>query len=97
MPRITPISPVPRPRKATLPDSLREKLVNAQMTLPVLVDTTGRIVLNELPWFPPSRLPSEAIAAVVQTLPSWRFRPAMKNGQSRPVWTAIQLSLQTGP
>jgi hypothetical protein len=81
---------------AALPDSLRRGLEHVQMTLPILVDRSGRIVLHELPWFEPARIPATSVAALLEALPLWRFSPALRHGEPQPVWTAIPFSLQAG-
>ncbi len=81
--------------KAALPDSGRHGTA-ADLTLPVLVNRQGRIVLHELPWFDAGRIPPSVVSAVLGALPMWRFSPALKHNEPQPVWTAIQLTLHSG-
>jgi hypothetical protein len=77
-----------------LSDSLRATFTARQMALPVLIDERGRIVLHELPWFDPARLPEIGVSRVVGSLPRWRFEPGMKNGEPRRMWGAIEINFQ---
>ncbi len=87
---------ITRPIYAAMPDSLRKILPKMTMTLPILVDTHGRVVLHELPWFDESRLPSAALSVLLSSLPLWQFSPALRHGTPQAVWTAIPLSLDAG-
>ncbi|MBI1799995.1 MAG: hypothetical protein HYR73_09980 [Candidatus Eisenbacteria bacterium] len=78
-------------------DSLMSNHKQVTLNLTVLVDERGRVVLNELPWFPPADLPATVVAAVVGSLNDWRFRPAMKNNAPHRVWAAVEYSFGTQP
>jgi len=86
---------ITRPIYAAIPDSLRRGLPPLTITLPVLVDAHGRVVLHELPWFEANRLPAPALAILLSTLPMWRFSPALRHNDPQTVWTAISLSLDS--
>lgn len=87
---------IAKPIYAAMPDSLRKILPRLSMTLPILVDTRGRVVLHELPWFEESRLPAAALSVLLSSLPLWQFSPALRHGTPQAVWTAIPLSLDAG-
>jgi len=81
---------------ATVPDSLRRGFPALEMTLPVLVDARGRVVLHELPWFDASLVSQPTLSILLTSLPMWRFSPALRHSQPQAVWTAIALSLAAG-
>ena len=87
---------ITKPIYAAMPDSLRRGLTALTMTLPILVDQRGRIVLHELPWFEATRLPPPALAILLSSLPLWQFSPALRHNEPQAVWTAIPLSLDPG-
>jgi tetratricopeptide (TPR) repeat protein len=74
-----------------LPDSVRAAITATDMALPIFLDERGRIVLHEMPWFEPSRMPEAAVSLWIGSLPRWRFEPAMKNGVPLRVWTTVQI------
>lgn len=80
--------------QVALPDSLAASIPTATLTLPVLVDEVGKIVLAELPWFDPKELHVDAVGAIMGSLPGWRFQPATRNGEPVKFWTAIRLNLK---
>ena len=81
---------------AAIPDSLRRGLPPVQMTLPVLVDARGRIVMHELPWFEAGRIRAPVVSVLLSSLPLWRFRPAIRHNEPQPMWTAIPVELEPG-
>ncbi len=87
---------ITRPIYAAMPDSLRKVIPKLSMTLPILVDARGRVVLHELPWFAENRVPPAALAILLSSLPLWEFSPALRHGVPQAVWTAIPLSLDPG-
>jgi hypothetical protein len=65
-----------------------------QMVLPVLVDERGRAVACQLPWLTEERVPGAAMAALVGSLPAWRFTPAMKGGVPRRSWVVVPYRIE---
>lgn len=81
-----------------LPDSILAAVRNVDLIVPVLVDEHGRAVLHELPWYPTGNPPAPVVAAVIASLPDWRFGPARKNGLPQRVWAAVEYTYKTvGP
>jgi tetratricopeptide (TPR) repeat protein len=78
----------------TISAEARAAVRTSDMALPVLVDTRGRIVLHELPWYELSRMPTAAMTPMLATLPHWRFKPASRNGQPVAVWVNLPLQFQ---
>ena len=87
---------IARRAMAAIPDSLRRGLPPVQMTLPVLVDARGRIVMHELPWFEAGRIRAPVVSVLLSSLPLWRFRPAIRHNEPQPMWTAIPVELEPG-
>jgi len=76
-----------------VPESMRKGLPK-EMTLPILIDTDGRIVMHELPWFGTDQIPAALVPILLESLPQWRFAPGLRLKQPQPIWTAILLTLQ---
>jgi tetratricopeptide (TPR) repeat protein len=70
-------------------DSLVPGVKPLQLVLSVLVDERGRPVLNDIPWFPPGQIPEWKIHRLLASVPSWRFKPAMRLGAPHPVWLSL--------
>ncbi len=79
-----------RPIYAALPDSLTGL---GKLSLPVLVDTRGMIVLHDLPWIDPTRLSLSALSQILNSLTLWRFDPAQRHGAPASTWTGVQIDL----
>jgi tetratricopeptide (TPR) repeat protein len=79
-----------RPIFAALPDSLAGL---GKLALPVLVDTRGMIVLNDLPWIDPSRVSLTGLSQVLSKLVLWQFEPAQRYGAPVAAWTGITIDL----
>jgi hypothetical protein len=75
-----------------VPESLQVQLKPLRMVLHVLVDERGRPVLCELPWFSPGDLPPALVAVLLESLPGWRFAPALQFGLPVRAWTAVDIS-----
>jgi hypothetical protein len=58
------------------------------------VDERGRVVVHDLPWFDPAKLPEEVLTPILARMPEWRFKPAMRLGAPTSVWTTIELTIQ---
>ena len=76
----------------TVPDSLRAGWAEDQVTIPVLIDARGRVVLHEWPWFDLSRMPAEGVGLTVRSLLEWRFQPALHLGKPEPVWGKVSIA-----
>ena len=76
----------------TVPDSLRAGWAEDQVTIPVLIDARGRVVLHEWPWFDLSRMPAEGVGLTVRSLLEWRFQPALHLGKPEPVWGKVNIA-----
>jgi hypothetical protein len=77
------------------PDSLRGAFPDGEMALSILIDTRGRVVLHELPWYEPSRYPAPMVARLTAGMPRWRFTPAMKHGAPLMVWAVVPVSIRS--
>ncbi len=64
-----------------------------EMLLPVLVDERGRAVAHTLPWLTEDRIPGAAVAALVGSLPGWRFTPAVRGGIPQRAWVILPYRL----
>jgi tetratricopeptide (TPR) repeat protein len=73
-------------------DTLTAGIREVRFDVTLLIDERGRAVLSDLPWFPESVVPPIEVAAIIQSLKSWQFRPAMKNGVPRLSWAAAAFS-----
>jgi hypothetical protein len=75
-----------------VPESLQVQLKPVRMVLHVLVDERGRAILCELPWLAPEDLPPALVAVLLESLPGWRFAPALQFGRPVRAWTAVNIS-----
>jgi hypothetical protein len=75
-----------------IPDSLEIELKPLRFVLPVLVDRSGRAVLNDLPWISPNDLPALFVSVLLESLPSWRFSSALRSGEPVPSWAAVSIT-----
>ena len=64
-----------------------------QLILSVLVDPSGRAVLNEIPWFPQNAIPQWKIYRLLASVPSWEFQPAVRLGTPLPIWVNVDFYL----
>ncbi len=69
-----------------VPDSLKGRV----LPLWLFVDAQGRVLLDDLPWYPPGTLPTSVVAELTRSLPQWRFRPAIVHGEPHGVWMILQ-------
>ena len=76
----------------SVPDSLRGKWATDQVTIPVLIDDRGLVVLHEWPWFDPAKMPAEGVGLTVRSLLQWRFQPARHLGKPEPVWGTVNVA-----
>ena len=67
--------------------------IGAQLTIAILVDERGHIVLHDMPWIDPSDLPEGAVSAIAAVLPQYRFEPAQRFGAPRRAWTGLVLKI----
>jgi tetratricopeptide (TPR) repeat protein len=77
------------------PYSLQGKFPGGQMSLSILIDESGRIVLHELPWYEPPNFPASMVSLLTASLPHWRFEPARRLGAPHRVWTVVQLNFKS--
>jgi hypothetical protein len=75
-----------------VPDSLRSRWLQGQVTIPVLIDARGLVVLHEWPWFDPAGMPAEGVGLTVRSLLQWRFQPARHLGKPLPVWGTVNIA-----
>jgi hypothetical protein len=75
-----------------VPDSVQVELKPLRIVLPVLVDERGQAVLCELPWIPHDDLPAPLVAVLLQSLPGWRFAPAVRFGLPTRGWTTVTIT-----
>lgn len=75
-----------------VPDSVQVELKPLRIILPVLVDERGQVVLCELPWLSQDDLPAPLVAVLLQSLPGWRFSPAVRFGQPVRSWTNVNIT-----
>jgi len=75
-----------------VPDSIEIEMKPLRFVLPVLVDARGRAVLNDLPWFPQGDLPAPFVSVLLESLPGWRFSPAMKSGAPVASWSGVSIT-----
>jgi tetratricopeptide (TPR) repeat protein len=83
-------------RRDLLPisDSLAHGLAPLHLILPILVDRNGRAAYHELPWFSARDLPGPVVARILESVPTWRFRPAVRGGELRAVWASVEVAHQ---
>src|SRR5262249_51631646 len=62
------------------------------LVLSLLIDEQGRPVVNEIPWFRPGELPEHKMTRILNSVPSWRFTPAMRLGSPHAVWINMDFS-----
>ncbi len=82
------------PARVPLDSTWMVRMKRFEMYLPVLVDAQGRAVAHALPWLTEERIPAPAVAALVGSLPEWRFAPAIKSGVPRRSWVVIPYRLE---
>ena len=75
-----------------VPDSVQVEIKPLRIVLPVLVDERGQVVLCELPWISQDDLPAPLVAVLLQSLPGWRFAPAVRFGQPARSWTSVTIT-----
>jgi len=74
-------------------DSLIPGVKPFQVTVSVLVDERGRVVLNEIPWFSPAQIDYRKITRILNATPGWVFNPAQRLGRPRRVWVGVDFYL----
>src|SRR5207247_6360239 len=82
VPLVTGVQTCALPIWVSVPDSLRGRWATDQVTIPVLIDDRGLVVLHEWPWFDPARMPAEGVGLTVRSLLQWRFQPARQDRKS---------------
>jgi tetratricopeptide (TPR) repeat protein len=75
-----------------LSDSLKQELRNVKLPIWLLVDETGRVVLNDLAWAPPGRFPASMISDLTARLAHWTFLAPKIHGEPRAAWIDILYS-----
>ena len=75
-----------------VPDSVQVELKPLRIMLPVLIDERGRVVLCEMPWLSQDDLPAPLVAVLLESLPGWRFAPALRFGQPARSWTRVTIT-----
>ena len=63
------------------------------ITISLLVNQQGRVVLNDLPWYSFDQAPAEKVARWLAALPDWTFQPAVRNGAPVAVWVTLDLKV----
>jgi hypothetical protein len=76
-----------------LPDTLKDRWKQIQITPVVLVNERGRAVLVDLPWTHPMPGTDTLTGIIVASMPMWQFRPAIKDGRPHPVWAAVDVAV----
>lgn len=74
-------------------DSLVRGVKPIQLVVSVLVDTDGRAVLNEVPWFGVGQMDFDKVTRILRSIPSWRFQPAQRFGRPARVWVSVDYYL----
>ena len=74
-------------------DSLRAGTKPLSITISLLVNQQGRVVLNDLPWYSFDQAPAEKVARWLAALPDWTFQPAVRNGAPVAVWVTLDLKV----
>jgi len=78
-----------------VPDSVQIEIKPLRIILPVLVDERGQVVLCELPWLSQDDLPAPLVTVLLQSLPGWRFAPAVRFGLPARSWTSVTITTGT--
>jgi hypothetical protein len=74
-----------------VPDSLKGTFKETRLSVGILIDERGRIVLNDVSWFDSALLPEPLVGLTLEQLPEWRFKPAMRFGAPQRVWSLALL------
>ena len=74
-------------------DSLVPGVKPIQLVISVLVDESGRSVLNEVPWFPPGQFDFRKVTRILRGIPGWAFHPARRLGEPARVWVNVDFYL----
>jgi hypothetical protein len=74
-------------------DTLRAGTKPFYMTVSLLVDERGRVLVNDLPWFSQDEIPSWKVSRLLASLPAWEFSPGIRHGERRRSWTALDLKV----
>lgn len=74
-------------------DSIPPGVKPYRLSLSVLVDDRGRVVLNQVPWYDPSRLDFRKVTRILASMPETRFIPARRFGRPSPVWISVDYDL----
>lgn len=81
----------------TVPDSLKRAMGMTRETrvyVNVLVNDSGRVVMNDLPWMPQDQMPEVLIADILRETRRWNFRPAVKLGRPRASYATVEYELK---
>ena len=76
-----------------VPDSLKGTFTEARLSLAILIDERGRVVLHDLPWFDPALLPEPLVSLTTRQLSQWRFKPATKLGVPQRIWSMVMVTI----
>jgi tetratricopeptide (TPR) repeat protein len=83
--------------EGSVSDSIPTGVRPFQLILSLLVDEQGRPVINDFPWFPPPAIPEWKITRMLNTVPTWRFTPAIKLGSPHAVWVSMDFQFVPEP
>ena len=72
-----------------LPDSVMSQMQPRNLKFALFVDPEGRVILHDLPWFPPGTVPTAVVSELAAVLPLWRFEPTTTQGDPRGIWREL--------
>ena len=75
--------------RPVVPDSLKGRIAARKLKVWLFVDPEGRVILHELPWYPPGLFPTPVVSELVALLPQWSFGAETIRGDPRGVWVDI--------
>ena len=64
------------------------------IVLSLLVDDQGMPVLNQLPWYEPSRLDFRKVIRIINSVPAMRFHPATRFHRPSAVWISMDYNVK---
>lgn len=77
-----------------LPREMIRRMASPYIRFSLYVDREGRVILAELPWYPPDLYPAPVIAELVAVLHLWRFEPRPPEDGVRGVWVELSHTFQ---
>lgn len=87
-----PVGPVPEPLLVKMialqvPDSLQRE--NRTIRFWLFVDPEGRVILHDLPWYPPGTFSTSVVSRLAALLPQWGFGPGTTQVNLRGTWVEV--------